>query len=51
MGHYETQHYNHQRPHQTVDYATPAELYLMPESYGARPPDWVRRVGLQEYLR
>ena len=43
-------HYNYQRPHQALNYATPAELYFAPESHGARPADWVKRVGLQEYL-
>ena len=43
-------HYNYQRPHQALDYATPSELYFAPESHGARPADWVKRVGLQEYV-
>jgi putative transposase len=43
-------HYNTQRPHQALGYATPAELYFSPESYGARPANWVQRVGLQEYV-
>ena len=32
--------YNTLRPHQALDYATPAELYHSPESYGARPAAW-----------
>lgn len=32
--------YNTVRPHQALDYATPAELYHSPESYGARPAAW-----------
>jgi putative transposase len=43
-------HYNHHRPHQALDYATPAEVYFAPEDYGARPPDWVKRLGLNEYV-
>lgn len=41
-------HYNHERPHQSLGYATPAEVYFSPESYGAEPAAWVTRVGLQE---
>jgi putative transposase len=33
-------HYNNQRPHQALNYATPAEVYYSPESYGARPAEW-----------
>ena len=32
--------YNQQRPHQALGYATPAELYHSPESYGAKPAAW-----------
>jgi len=32
--------YNLVRPHQALAYATPGELYLSPESYGARPATW-----------
>lgn len=32
--------YNNVRPHQALGYATPAELYHSPESYGARPASW-----------
>jgi putative transposase len=41
-------HYNQDRPHQSLGYATPAEVYFSPESYGAQPAPWVTRVGLQE---
>lgn len=37
-------HYNQDRPHQALGYATPAEVYFSPESYGARPARWsIRR--------
>ncbi len=32
--------YNIARPHQALGYATPAELYHAPESYGAKPAAW-----------
>ena len=32
--------YNTQRPHQALGYATPAEWYHSPESYGAKPAAW-----------
>jgi putative transposase len=32
--------YNQERPHQALDYATPAEVYGSPESYGAKPASW-----------
>ena len=32
--------YNNVRPHQALEYATPAEWYHSPESYGARPAAW-----------
>jgi putative transposase len=32
--------YNTERPHQALDYATPAEWYFQPDSYGARPVVW-----------
>jgi putative transposase len=32
--------YNHQRPHQALKYATPAQWYHSPESYGAKPAAW-----------
>jgi len=32
--------YNECRPHQALGYATPAEVYRAPESYGARPASW-----------
>jgi putative transposase len=32
--------YNQARPHQAWDYATPAEVYFGPESYGAQPATW-----------
>jgi len=32
--------YNNQRPHQALNYATPAEYYLDPAAHGARPADW-----------
>ena len=32
--------YNTARPHQALGYATPAELYHSPESYGAKPAAW-----------
>ena len=34
------QEYNTVRPHQALDYATPAEWYYSAESYGARPATW-----------
>jgi len=33
-------HYNLKRPHQSLRYATPGELYHSPESYGAKPAAW-----------
>lgn len=32
--------YNNERPHQALNYATPAEYYLDPDGHGARPADW-----------
>jgi len=32
--------YNEERPHQALGYATPAEVYRFPDSYGARPATW-----------
>jgi putative transposase len=32
--------YNAERPHQALGYATPAEVYLAPDSHGARPATW-----------
>jgi putative transposase len=32
--------YNTLRPHQALEYATPAELYFNPEAYGAKPAPW-----------
>jgi putative transposase len=32
--------YNTARPHQSLEYATPAEWYHSPESYGAKPAAW-----------
>jgi putative transposase len=32
--------YNHQRPHQALQYATPGEWYHSPESYGAKSAAW-----------
>ena len=32
--------YNTQRPHQALGYATPAEFYFNPDSYGATPAAW-----------
>jgi len=34
------QEYNTLRPHQALDYATPADLYHNPDSYGATPAPW-----------
>jgi transposase InsO family protein len=33
-------HYNDERPHQALGYATPREVYRFPESHGARPAKW-----------
>ena len=33
-------HYNDERPHQALGYATPREVYRYPESHGARPATW-----------
>lgn len=32
--------YNQERPHQALGYATPAEVYLAPDSHGGAPPTW-----------
>jgi putative transposase len=32
--------YNTERPHQSLGYATPADLYYNPESHGAKPAEW-----------
>lgn len=42
--------YNHERPHQALNYATPADLYFCPDAYGAKPPKWIKQVGLQEII-
>jgi putative transposase len=34
------QEYNHLRPHQALQMATPGEWYMSPESYGAKPAQW-----------
>ena len=33
-------HYNGERPHQALEYATPGEWYHAPDSYGAKPAVW-----------
>lgn len=33
-------YYNQERFHEGLHYATPAELYFSPESYGAKPANW-----------
>jgi transposase InsO family protein len=33
-------HYNDDRPHQALGYATPRAVYRFPESYGATPAKW-----------
>ena len=33
-------HYNTQRPHQSLAYATPAQWYTSPEEFGGAPPTW-----------
>lgn len=32
--------YNTQRPHQALDYATPADWYFSPQAYGGQPATW-----------
>ncbi|NMD19807.1 MAG: transposase, partial [Verrucomicrobia bacterium] len=32
--------YNNERPHQGLNYATPAQYYLDPDGHGARPVVW-----------
>lgn len=32
--------YNQERPHQALDYATPAEVYFDPGAHGAQPANW-----------
>ena len=32
--------YNQERPHQALDYATPAEVYFDPGAHGAQPASW-----------
>jgi putative transposase len=32
--------YNQERPHQALDYATPAEVYFDPGAHGAQPAKW-----------
>ena len=32
--------YNTERPHQALGYATPSEVYLAPDSHGAKPATW-----------
>jgi putative transposase len=34
------ENYNQVRPHQALEYATPAQWYHSPESYGAKPAPW-----------
>lgn len=34
------QDYNELRPHQSLDYASPADWYRNPDSYGAKPASW-----------
>lgn len=47
-------HYNTERPHQSLDNATPADWYWSPESYGGQPATWevmkAPRSGLTEHL-
>ena len=38
-------HYNEGRPHQSLGYATPGEVYRSPESYGATPAAWVQSLN------
>ncbi len=33
-------HYNTQRPHQSLENATPAQWYFSPEEHGGAPPTW-----------
>jgi putative transposase len=33
-------HYNHERPHQALEYATPGEVYHDPGAHGAKPAAW-----------
>ena len=33
-------HYNRQRPHQALGYATPHEVYFNPQGFKGRPPTW-----------
>lgn len=33
-------HYNDERPHQALGYATPREVYRFPETHGAKPAKW-----------
>ena len=33
-------HYNEVRPHQALGYATPMEVYRVPDSHGAKPATW-----------
>jgi putative transposase len=39
--------YNTQRPHQALDYATPADWYFSPESYGGQPATWAAMKATQ----
>jgi putative transposase len=32
--------YNQERPHQALDYATPADVYFDPQAHGAKPRSW-----------
>ena len=32
--------YNRERPHQALDYATPADVYFDPGAHGAQPAQW-----------
>ncbi len=33
-------HYNQRRPHQSLGYATPGDVYHFPEAHGAKPAHW-----------
>ena len=33
-------HYNQERPHQALGYATPHEVYFNPQGYGGKPKTW-----------
>jgi putative transposase len=44
-------HYNTQRPHQSLDNATPAQWYFSPEDYGGAAPTWEARKPPRSALR